>query len=226
MKRRDFTAAALAAAALTAAGGAGAAPGGEAALGVREALERGAAAAVSRLGRSGGFLDDPQLRIPLPGMLEDAARLLGAMGLQDRVDALRTAMNRAAEAAVAQARPLLVAAVRSMTLGDAQRIVGGGDNAATAFFRDKTAGPLAERFLPIVARETRRVALAEKYDAVAGRAAAFGLLRAEDADLPHYVTGRALDALYQVIGEEERRIRRDPIGAGSAILGRVFGVGR
>lgn len=226
MKRRDFTAAACAALLAAGAGRAAGAPGGEAAFGVREALERGAAAAVARLGRSGGFLDDPQLRIPLPGVLEDAAGLLAAMGAQGRVEALRTAMNRAAEAAVAQARPLLVAAVRSMTLDDARRIVTGGDTAATEFFRERTREPLAARFLPIVGRETRKVALAEKYDAVAGRAAALGLLRREDADLAGYVTGRALDALYRVIGEEERRIRADPIGTGSAILGRVFGLTR
>ena len=211
MKRRDFTAAACAALLAAGAGRAAAAPGGESALGVREALERGAVAAVARLGRSGGFLDDPQLRIPLPGVLEDAAGLLAAMGAQGRVEALRTAMNRAAEAAVAQARPLLVAAVRSMTLSATRRrIVTGGDTAATEFFRERTREPLAARFLPIVGRETRKVALAEKYDAVAGRAAALGLLRREDADLAGYVTGRALDALYLVIGEEERRIRARP----------------
>ena len=227
MKRRHFTAAAVAFTALAGLSAARAAAGaGDASLGVRTALERGAAAAVARLGQSGGFLDDPRVRIPLPGLLADAAKLLGAIGQQERVDALVTAMNRAAEAAIPEAKALLISAVRSMSLGDARRIVTGGDNAATEFFAAKTREPLAARFLPIIERETRKVALAEKYDAVAGQAAGFGLLRREDASLPRYVTGKALDGLFLVIGEEERKIRSDPIGTGSAILGRVFGVGR
>ena len=225
MKRRDFTAA-LAATALSGAGPAALAAAlseGDASLGVRAALERGAAAAVGLLGRSGGFLDDPRVRIRLPGVLDGAAKMLGAIGQQGKVDELVTAMNRAAEAAVPQARSLLVQAVKSMSLADARRIVTGGDNAATEFFASRTREPLAARFLPIVTRETSKVALAEKFDAVAGRAAGLGLVRREDADLPRYVTGKALDGLFLVIGEEERKIRSDPVGTGSAILGRVFG---
>jgi hypothetical protein len=226
MKRRDFTAVAFAAAAVAGPRGSPAAQAvgdRDASLGVRAALERGAVAAVGMLGRSGGFLDDPRVRIPLPGMLDAAARMLSAIGQQAKVDALVTAMNRAAEAAVPEAKSLLVAAVRSMSLGDAQRIVGGGDNAATEFFAAKTREPLAARFLPIVTRETSKVALAEKFDALAGQAAGFGLLRRQDANLPQYVTGKALDGLFLLIGEEERKIRSDPVGTGSAILGRVFG---
>ena len=224
MKRRDFTAV-LAATALSGAGpvAMAALSEGDASLGVRTALERGAVAAVGLLGRSGGFLDDPRVRIRLPGVLDGAAKMLGAIGQQAKVDELVTAMNRAAEAAVPQARSLLVQAVKSMSLADARRIVTGGDNAATEFFASRTREPLAARFLPIVTRETSKVALAEKFDAVAGRAAGLGLVRREDADLPRYVTGKALDGLFLVIGEEERKIRSDPVGTGSAILGRVFG---
>jgi hypothetical protein len=226
MKRRDFSAAALVAAAVPGWRWAEAAQANsdrDATLGVRAALERGAVAAVGMLGRSGGFLDDPRVRIPLPGMLDAVARMLSAIGQQAKVDALVTAMNRAAEAAVPEAKSLLVAAVRSMSLGDAQRIVGGGDNAATEFFAASTREPLAARFLPIVTRETGKVALAEKFDALAGQAAGFGLVRRQDANLPQYVTGKALDGLFLLIGEEERKIRSDPVGTGSAILGRVFG---
>ena len=224
MKRRDFTAA-LAATALSGAGPAATAAvsEGDASLGVRAALERGAVAAVGLLGRSGGFLDDPRVRIPLPGVLDAAAKMLGAIGQQGKVDELVTAMNRAAEAAVPQAKALLVQAVKSMSLADARRIVTGGDNAATEFFAARTREPLAARFLPIVTRETSKVALAEKFDAVAGRAAALGLVGREDASLPQYVTRKALDGLFLVIGEEERKIRADPVGTGSAILRRVFG---
>jgi hypothetical protein len=196
---------------------------GEAASGVRTALERGAAAAVSRLGRTDGFLGNQSVKIDLPGFLKDAAKLLRGMGQGRRVDELVTAMNRAAEAAVPEARQLLVNAVKTMSVDDAIKIVQGGENSVTQFFSTKTREPLAIRFLPIVERATQKVSLAKKYDAVAGRAASFGLLKPDDANLNGYVTGKALDGLYFMIGEEERKIRKDPVGTGSAILKKVFG---
>lgn len=195
----------------------------DAASGVRAALERGASAAVGRLGRTDGFLGNQSVRIELPGFLNDGAKLLRATGQRRRIDALVTAMNRAAEAAVPQARALLVGAAKSMSVEDAVQIVRGGDTAVTEFFRRKTREPIGEKFLPIVQRATEKVSLAQKYDAVAGQAARLGLLRREDADLNGYVTGKALDGLYFMIGEEERRIRRDPLATGSEILKQVFG---
>jgi hypothetical protein len=195
----------------------------EAAAGVRAALERGASSAVALLGRTDGFLGNPKVRIELPGFLSDAARLLKATGQGNRVDELVTAMNRAAEAAVPQARTLLVGAVKSMSVEDAVKIVKGGETSVTEFFSAKTRDPLGVKFLPIVANATKKVALAQKYDRVAGKAAGFGLLKKEEADLNGYVTGKALDGLYFMIGEEEKKIRKDPVGTGSAILKKVFG---
>jgi Protein of unknown function (DUF4197) len=134
-----------------------------------------------------------------------------------------TAMNRAAEAAMPEARSLLVNAVKAMSVEDAAKIVKGGDNSVTQFFSAKTREPLGLKFLPIVERATQKVSLAKKYDAVAGRAASLGLLKPADADLNGYVTGKALDGLYFMIGEEEKKIRKDPVGTGSAILKKVFG---
>jgi hypothetical protein len=210
-------------AAFPAARAARAASESDSAVAIRTALERGAVAAVNLLGRTDGFLGNPKVRIPLPGALADAAGMLRGMGMGKRIDELETAMNRAAEAAVPQARQLLVATVKALSVEDAVRIVSGGDDAATRFFADKTRAPLTERFLPIVTRATEKVALAAKYNAVAGRASNMGLLKPEDADVQRYVTRRALDGLYLVIGEEERKIRRDPVGTGSAILKKVFG---
>lgn len=197
--------------------------GGDAAAGVRLALERGASAAVDLLGRPDGFLGDPKVRIPLPGFLEDAAGLLRFTGQQGRVDELVTAMNRAAEAAVPKARAILLAAIRSIGLGDARRIVSGGEDSVTRYFADKTRAPLTVEFLPIVRRETGRVDLAARYNAVAGKIASLGLASGDSANIERYVTGKALDGLYVVIGEQERKIRRDPIGTGSALLAKVFG---
>lgn len=196
---------------------------GDFALGVRAALERGAGRAVDLLGRSGGFLDNPKVRIPLPGGLEDTSRLLRAAGQGPRLDELTTAMNRAAELAMPEARSLLVSTVKSMSVEDARRIVTGGEDSVTRFFAARTRSPLTLKFLPIVTRTTQRVQLADKYNAVAGKAAGLGLVRREDANLQQYVTGKALDGLYLVIGEEERKIRRDPVGTGSKILEKVFG---
>ncbi len=195
----------------------------DASQGVRAALERGAIAAVGLLGRNDGFLGNPKVHIPLPGVLADAAKLLKAMGQQKKVDELITAMNRAAEAAVPQARTLLVNTVKAISVQDALKIVKGGQTSVTDFFVAKTRAPLGEQFLPIVTKATEKVALADKFNAVAGQAAKLGLLKGDDANIQRYVTAKALDGLYLMIGEEERNIRRDPVGTGSAILRKVFG---
>lgn len=195
----------------------------DAVAGVRTALERGATSAVALLGRSDGFLGNPKVRIELPGFLKDAAKLLKATGQGKRVDELVTAMNRAAEAAVPEAKALLIGAVKAMSVEDATRIVKGGETSVTQFFTTKTREPLAGKFLPIVERATEKVALAKKYDALAAKAAGLGLMKKEEANLNGYVTGKALDGLYFMIGEEEKKIRKDPIGTGSAILKKVFG---
>lgn len=195
----------------------------DAAGGVRAALARGTESAIGLLGRTDGFLGNPKVRIPLPGYLEDAGKLMRTFGQGKRVDELVTAMNRAAESAVPEGRELLVGAVRDISVEDALRIVRGGDTAVTQFFERKTRTPLTERFLPIVTRSTERVQLAAKYNAVAGKAQGLGLVKKEDANIQSYVTRKALDGLYLMIGEEEKKIRADPVGTGSALLKRVFG---
>lgn len=191
---------------------------------MRAALERGALAAVALLGRTDGFLANPQVRIPLPGALDGAARLLRAAGQGRRLDELVTAMNRAAEAAVPEARQLFVSTVKALGIEDALQLVRSRSaTAVTEFFAAKTRMPLAERFLPIVTRATAKVKLAERYNSVAGRAASLGLLRGEQANVQQHVTVKALDGLFFMIGEEEKKIRADPLKTGSAILRKVFG---
>jgi hypothetical protein len=227
MKRRNFTVGLVGAAGLGVSAAQHAQAAGltesDAALGVRAALERGAAAAVDLLGRSGGFLDNPKVRITLPGYLNEAAKLLKYTGQQKRVDELVTAMNRAAEAAVPQAKSILLGAVKAMSVDDARQIVTGPDTSVTRFFAAKTRAPLQVKFLPIVTQATQKVSLADKYNAVAGKAAGMGLVGKDEAKIETYVTGKTLDGLYLMIGEEERKIRKDPVGTGSAILSKVFG---
>jgi hypothetical protein len=195
----------------------------EAAQGLKAALERGAIAAVDLLGRPDGFLANPKVRIPLPGVLADGAKFLRAMGRGRQVEELEVAMNRAAEAAVPLARQLLVNAVKTMSVTDAKNILTGGDTSVTAFFAERTRAPLTTRFLPVVTKATDKVGLAEKYNRVAGKASGMGLVKKEDATIEQYVTRKSLDGLYFVIGEEERKLRQDPVGSGSAILRKVFG---
>lgn len=195
----------------------------DASSGLKAALGQGAQAAVALLGRPDGFLGNPKVRIGLPGSLDDAAKLLKTFGQGQRIDELLTAINRAAEAAVPMGQDLLVGAVQSMTVTDAKNILTGGDTSVTQFFADKTRAPLGQRFLPVVNQATEKVNLAQSYNAFAGKAASFGLLRKEDADLGQYVTGKTLDGLYLVIGEEEKKIRQNPMGSASAIVQKVFG---
>ncbi len=195
----------------------------DAASGVRAALARGAAAAIDQLGRNDGFLGNPAVRIELPGHLADAAQLMRRLGQGRKVDELVTAMNRAAEAAVPAARTLFVSTIQAISVEDALKLVRGSSTAVTDFFAAKTRVPLSAAFLPIVTQATQKVQLAERYNAVAGKAAGLGLVKGEDANVQRYVTQRALDGLYRLVGEEEKRIRANPLQAGSDILNRVFG---
>jgi hypothetical protein len=195
----------------------------EASRGLKGALEQGALAAIQLLGRPDGFLANPQVRIPLPGWLQEAAKLLAVLGRRQQVEELEVAMNRAAEAAVPLAKKLLLDAVHGMTVLDAKQILTGGDTSVTQFFATKTREPLGQQFLPVVRQATARVGLAQKYNRVAQQGAGLGLVKPEDASIEQYVTRKALDGLYFVIGEQEQKIRRDPVGTGSALLQKVFG---
>lgn len=197
--------------------------GAEASSAVKTALEKGSAAAVASLGVENGFLGNPAVRIPLPDGLKRAESVMKFMGKQQQFDELAVSINRAAESAVPLARPLLMSAIQSMSVSDAKAIITGGDDAVTRFFRDKTEGDLAAKFLPIVKRTTDKAGLAQQYNSLAGQAASFGAIKEEDAKIENYVTGKALAGLFQMIAEQERAIRQDPVGTGSAILKKVFG---
>ena len=195
----------------------------DASKGLKAALEKGALTAVSLLGRQDGFFGNPEVHIPLPKALQDASKILRTFGLRKQLDDLELSMNRAAEQAVPMAKDLLVNAVRSISVADAKKILTGGDTSVTEFFADKTRQPLTGTFLPVVHQATSKVGVVEKYDRIAQKAQGMGLYRPEDPDVDHYVTRKALDGLYVIIGEEEKKIRRDPVGTGSALLAKVFG---
>ncbi len=197
--------------------------GGELSSGLKEVLTQGASAAVGQLGAADGFLGNAQLRIPLPDRIKQVESVLRMAGQGKQIDALETAMNRAAEQAVSQAKPLLIDAVKKMTVEDARDIISGGDDSVTQYFRKSTADALARQFMPIVHQTTEKIGLVQQYNALAGKAATFGLVKSEDADVDSYVTRKALDGLYTVIGEQERQIRQDPAAAVGSLAKKVFG---
>ena len=195
----------------------------DASKGLKTALEKGALAAVNLLGTTDGFIGNEKVRIPLPGYLDDAAKLLRAFGQGARIDELVMSMNRAAEAAVPLAKDLLVKAVQTMSVTDAKGILSGGNTAVTEFFASKTRAALAAKFLPVVNKATEKVGLADKYNQFAGKASELGLVKKEDSNIQQYVTGKTLDGLFLMISEEEQKIRQNPASYGSAILTKVFG---
>jgi hypothetical protein len=195
----------------------------DAAKAIKAALGDGINSAIGKLGVPGGFMNNPQVKIPLPHALDQVAGGLRMIGRGKDADELVATMNQAAEQAVPQARPLLVNAVKSMTLEDAKKILTGGDQSVTDFFRARTAKPLSLKFLPLVKQQTDRVGLAQKYDQFAAQGEKLGLVKGDAANIEQYVTDKALEGLYSMIGEEERSIRRNPAAAGSAIVSKVFG---
>jgi hypothetical protein len=195
----------------------------DASSGLRAALGQGIDKAVAHLGVPGGFLSDPRVTIPLPPALEKVDRGLRLVGMGGDADALKVAMNHAAESAVAEAKPMLKQALRNMTVADAKGILTGGEDSATQYFRRTTADSLAAKFKPIVANATARLKLASLYDQYAGKAAEFGLVKGEDAHLNDYVTNKALDGLFAEMADEERAIRQNPLGQASTLIKRVFG---
>lgn len=197
---------------------------GDAASGLKQALNQGAKVAVAQLGRPGGFSSDPQVRIGLPGKLGKAARTMKLMGMGAQVEQLEASMNQAAEAAVPQAQALLLQAVQNMTLQDAKAILAGPQDSATRYLDKSSREQLRSRFLPIVRQATQQVGLAQQYNAFAGQAASFGVIDAQSAQIENYVTEQALNGLFKIIAEQEAGIRRNPAQAAGSLARKVFGL--
>ena len=195
----------------------------EAASGLKSALEQGSSAAVDLLGKTDGFLGNKAVKIPLPGSLKKYEKLMRSVGMGKYADELILTMNRAAEAAVPEAKKLFVDAIKKMSVQDAKGILTGGQTSGTDYFKRTTSGQLREKFLPIVKSATAKVQLAETYNEYAQKGAQFGLVSKENANLDDYVTQKALDGLFYMVAEEEKKIRQNPLLAGSDIVKKVFG---
>ena len=190
--------------------------------GLKDALTQGASVAVSKLGVENGFLGNDKVKIPLPDAIKKVESGMRLIGMQKQADELVTAMNRAAEQVVPEAKALLVASIKSMSVQDAKGILTGSNTAATEYFRKTTSGQLAAKFLPIVKKATAKVGLAEKYNNIAGKGVALGLVDAKQAKIEDYVTQKALDGLFLMVAEQEQAIRKDPVGTATGMAKKVF----
>jgi len=210
-------------AALAQAGALDAISSGDASAGVKEALAKGADYAVSSLGKNGGFLGNDKVKIKLPGYLDKAESALRMFGMGKQADQLVETMNHAAENAVAEAKPILTESIKKMSIKDAKEILTGGEDSVTQYFKRTSTDQLTAKFMPIVKTETKKLKLADQYNKFAGKAASAGLVDKQNADVDSYVTQKAMDGLFLMIAEEEKKLRANPLGAGSELLKNVFG---
>ncbi|CAI8859732.1 DUF4197 domain-containing protein [Pseudomonas serboccidentalis] len=191
--------------------------------GLKDALTQGAQLAVKQLGTPGGFSNNPDVKIELPGKLGKVAGKMKAFGMGAQVDELETAMNKAAENAVTQAQPILVDAVKKMTVADAKGILSGGNDSATQYLDKTSREQIRAKFLPIVKQATDKVGVAQKYNSFAGQAATLGVVDAKSTNVENYVTEQALNGLFEMIGKQEESIRKNPAAAATGLAKKVFG---
>lgn len=190
--------------------------------GIKEALATGTERAVRRIGRTDGFWQNAALRIPLPDSLKKAEKAMRSLGQGKTVDEFHLSLNRAAEQAVPEAAAIFGAAIREMSVADAQRILNGPHDAATADFRSKTSTALTERFRPVVAQATARVGATRRYKELSAKVGRY-VPGVQAQDLDSYVTEHALAAVFTTLAEEERKIRSDPAAQTTELLKKVFG---
>jgi len=203
----------------------GAGPSGDVKVGaaLKQALQVGTENAVKLTGRTDGYFTNKAIKILMPEQLSTIEEGLRMAGYGPEVDQLVLSMNRAAERAAPEAKKIFWDAIGKMTIDDAQRILNGTPTAATDYFKDKTSASLTLAFRPIVDRAMDEVGTARQYNELLGQAKAIPFLKTENYDLDRYVVGKALDGLFRVVGDEERKIRSDPAARVTSLMKEVFG---
>jgi hypothetical protein len=193
----------------------------EASSGLKAALEKAGIAAIGILGKQDGFMGNDQVRIPLPGFLNEAAKIGKALGMGKKIDELKLSMNRAAESAVPMAQDAIVGAARALTLGDAKNIVTGGQTSVTDFFKSKTDSPLFSKFLPMVTKVVSQTSLVQQYNGLVEKLPG-AVTKGDSVKVENHVTRKALDGMFYMIGQQEIGFRQNPMSAGG-VIGKVFG---
>jgi hypothetical protein len=191
--------------------------------GLREMLKVGTANAVKEVGRADGYLGNQDIKIKLPQTLEGTAGKLRTMQLGGLIDDLETSMNRAAEQASAEAQPVFEAAIAQLSFGEAAQIMGGSERAATEYFVRTTREDLAKTFRPIVQKSMEDVGVAKLYDAFVKPIKSIPFMSAPQIDLTEHITQKALDGLFEMVGREEAKMRKDPAARTTPLLQGLFG---
>jgi hypothetical protein len=194
------------------------------ASGLKEALSIGTGNAVTSVSKLDGYFTNQLIKILLPKNIQTAADVLGKLGYQKQVDNFILSMNRAAEAAAPKARKFFVDAIKEMTFDDAVKILRGSDTSATEYFKSKTFDKIYAEFKPSVSASMNKVGVTRSYKEMTGKYSSsvpFGNM--ESVDLDHYVTTKALDGLFFMVGEEEKKIRTNPAARTTELLKQVFG---
>ncbi len=196
----------------------------EAGEGIKEALAQGLARAVLQLNKEDGFFKDALYKVLMPPDAKKMENTLRKMGMGNMVDKAILQINRAAEDAAGQAKPIFVDAIKSMTIADAIGLLKNGDTSATHFFRVKTTGKLAEAFTPVIKNSLDRLDATKYYSDVVGTYNNLPTtFKKANPDLTGHVTGKAIEALFDLIGKEEKNIRQNMAARTSDLLKKVFG---
>lgn len=204
-------------------GGASALDEGTVVKGLKEALATGTDRAVKSVARTDGYYGNQAIRILMPEKIRNVADVLGKIGFQKEVDGFVLSMNRAAEKAAPQAVDYFSAALKDMSFEDAGKILKGGDTAATEYFRSKTGDKIFSAFKPIVSASMNEVGTSRSYKELIQKYEKVPFVPTANLDLDNYVTTKSVDGLFQMLGEEEKKIRTNPAARGTELLKKVFG---
>ena len=195
----------------------------EISVGLREALRVGTDVVVNQLGRSGGFGNDPKIRIPLPSQLQQIDSALNTIGMGALTNDLKAKMNTAAEIATPRAKEYFISAISQMTIADAQSILSGQNDAATQYLRRTMGAQLSGDISPIIQSALNQAGAVQAYDRVVGQYASMPFMPDIKADLNAYVVDKAMDGIFYYVAQEEAAIRANPAKRTTEILRKVFG---
>jgi ribosomal protein L22 len=193
------------------------------ASGLKDALSVGTKNAVSLVSKLNGYYGNEAIRILLPDKIQKAAELAGNLGYQKQVDDFILSMNRAAEKAAPKAASHFADTIKGMSIEDARKILSGGDTAATEYFKSKTFSKLYDEFKPSVSQSINQVGVTRAYNDMMGKIPSIPFAKPESVDLNHYVTTKALDGIFYMVGQEEQKIRTNPMAQTTDLLKKVFG---
>lgn len=196
---------------------------GAIASGLKEALAIGTEKAVTSVSQADGYFGNQMIKILVPEKIQKVTEVLKQVGYQKEVDDFVLSMNRAAEKAAPKAKTFFIDAIKEMTFEDARGILDGGDTSATEFFREKTRDKIYNAFKPVISSSTDEVGVTRSYKEMMGEYGSIPFMNKEPMDLDHYVTTKAMDGLFYMVGQEEKKIRTDPAARVTDLLKSVFG---